>query len=188
MANALGRGVPIISANYLRDFLECIKSQQTLPDVRDYVPCLKEANLNLISSSLAVNFERRTVFKNKRLLFASTDQLLKYKIAIGYASGKAEVFKSQILDKNCDIMILASSGIDQTKEWKMGLEKYKKWDMIPVQESQIALAILHASCDNFCNPFKKYRVLGTPSSSQHSRPPTLAQETQSAPLQSECCK
>ena len=142
--------------------------------------------MNPIPGSLACNPDRRIVFRNKRLLFASADQLVKYKDAIRYAGGNAEVFhKETIVNKSSDVMILASSSSLKTEAWKKAVTKYKQWELNPVLESQIALAILHASCDNYCNPAKKYKVLGTPSSStQGSRSSTLATATQDTFLMS----
>ena len=184
VSNALANMVPIVDKTYLRDLLQCVRSQQYLPDEKNYVPRLKEANMDP-TGSLASNPDRRTVFRKKRLLFVNSDQLVKYNTAIQYAGGTAEVFRHQTVNKSTDVMIAPSTGSVTSEAWKKAEVTYRELELVPVLESQIAWAILFASCDNHCNPSKKYQLLATQdSSTQGSRASTLATATQDTLLMS----
>ena len=188
VTNALAHVVPIIDKTFLSDLLQCVRTQQVLPDEKNYVPQLTEGNLDP-KGSLATNPDRRTVFRKKRLLFASSDQLERFKEAIQYAGGKPEVLKDQTVNRNSDVMIVPSTGSVIPEEWKRAENTYKKYELVPVLESQIAWAILFASCDNHCNPSKKYQLLASENSStQGSRASTLATATQDTLLMSTTSK
>ena len=186
VANALGKCLPVITPTYLADLHNCLTSQQVLPDPANYLPLLKEVNVN--DCSLAINPKRKRVFAHKRLLFATKEQLAKYKVAIQNAGGKAELYQEQTLVQDSDVMVATSIPKSSlSKAWLRALDQYEKeWELLPVQEMHIALAILHASCETYCNPSKKYRVLaGTPSTPRQTQFPLLAsqsthQNTQSA--------
>ena len=194
VANALGKCLPVTTSTFLTDLQNCIQSQQVLPDPSNYLPMLKEVNPQ--DCSLAINPNRKQVFANKRLLFSSQEQLVKYKIAIQYAGGKAQLYQDQSLVKDSDVLVASTtSNRSQSLAWNRAVEQFEEWDMLPVQEMQIALAILHASCQTYCNPLKKYRVLaGTPSTTtntqRQSQFPMLASpscthsSTQATPSQS----
>ena len=66
MANALANCIPIITSEYIKDFINCIKTVQKLPDPKDYVPSLKETTLNINHISLAPNIQRKTVFQGMK--------------------------------------------------------------------------------------------------------------------------
>lgn len=191
VANALGKCLPVTTCTFLTDFQNCIQSQQVLPDPSNYLPILKE--VNSLDCSLAINPKRKQVFANKRLLFASQEQLAKYKIAIQYAGGKAQLYQEQSLDKDTDVIVAnTTSNRSQSQAWSKAVEQFEEWDMLPVQEMHIALAILHASCQTYCNPSKKYRVLaGTPTTSTQRQTqipmlasPSTRSSTQATPFES----
>lgn len=57
MSNALARLVPIIEVTYLRDFLDCIRSQQVLPDEKNYIPQLVKFAINIVSKNWPLGCE-----------------------------------------------------------------------------------------------------------------------------------
>ena len=64
VANALARGVPLVEPQYFKDFVLCLKSQQVLPDARNYVPKLRESSFNSNEVNLGVDPLRRKVIFN----------------------------------------------------------------------------------------------------------------------------
>ena len=73
------------------DYLNCLNSKQPLPNPKDYVPPLKESNLNSTDVTLAVNPARKHVFEGMRFTFSTQQQMAKYKDAIAYAGGKTQL-------------------------------------------------------------------------------------------------
>jgi hypothetical protein len=61
VANALAKCVPIITADFLSDFLTCQKTKQTLPDEKNFVPALRETTININDVTLVATKERRQV-------------------------------------------------------------------------------------------------------------------------------
>ena len=69
VANALAKCVPLVTIAFLQDYLNCLNSKQALPNPKNYVPPMKESNVNAIDVSLSVNPARRHVFDGKKALF-----------------------------------------------------------------------------------------------------------------------
>ena len=65
VANALAKCVPLVNISFLQDYLNCLNSKQALPNPKNYVPPMKESNVNAIDVSLSVNPARRHVFDGK---------------------------------------------------------------------------------------------------------------------------
>ena len=66
VANALAKGVPIVTPTFLTDFFVCQNSKQILPDPKQYTPPLGENTINANDVSLAVKKERQLVLFNKQ--------------------------------------------------------------------------------------------------------------------------
>ena len=66
VANALAKCVPLVTIDFLTDYLSCLDSKQALPNPNNYVPPMKETNLNTIDVSLKVNPARRHVFEGEK--------------------------------------------------------------------------------------------------------------------------
>ena len=66
VANALAKCIPLVTIAFLQDYLNCLNSKQALPNPKNYVPPMKELNLNAIDVSLSVNPARRHVFDGKK--------------------------------------------------------------------------------------------------------------------------
>lgn len=61
VANALAKGIPIVTPAFLSDFLVCQNTKQILPDPKQYIPPLSESTINANDVSLAVRKERQQV-------------------------------------------------------------------------------------------------------------------------------
>ncbi len=61
VANALAKGVPIVTPVFLTDFFVCQSTKQILPDPKQYIPPLGENTINANDVSLAVKKERQMV-------------------------------------------------------------------------------------------------------------------------------
>lgn len=192
VANALAKGIPIISPTYLEDYLNCCKTKQMLPDCKDYVPPLKESTLNANEVSLAINRQRATVFKGKSFFFATQEQMDKFQAAVTYGGGTANIITSA---RNPDIfqleanILVQPSRVDGTtsSRWTKAMEKAAANEFSPVPESHIGLAILHVHCNIYCNPAYKPKVVATGQTVAKHKPLTLAPESQTQHVAQSSC-
>lgn len=183
VANAMAKGVPIVTSAFLHDFLHCIESHQRLPDPKKYVPTIKEASLNASEVSLDINPARSKLFQGKSFVFVNAETRGKYEQAILYAGGKTMLindagFKAEKIRPEETLLVLNPECSD--RKYMAALKVLKSHDCTPVQEGHIALALLFSSCSMYCNPKYKFKVFNTPRTpSQSKKNTTLVKETQS---------
>ena len=187
VANALAKGVPIITPSYLEDMLNCVKTKQVLPNPKNYVPKLKESTLNPNDVCLEANVQRQSLFKGKLLAFSSQQQMSKFDVAIRYAGGEAVVLDNA--NPNPEIfqdpnnMLVQADNDEFSKLWIESLQNAELKGLKPIPEIQIGLAIITMNTIIYCNPASKRQIItkeGKDSSSlsQNKARTVLANETQ----------
>jgi hypothetical protein len=80
---------------------------------------------------------------------------------------------------------------DLTTQWKSSMDIVQSRGFFQVLETHIALAILNASCEMYCNPEYKMRVISTPKSQSQltsNNRTALAPETEAMMDESEQSK
>jgi len=182
VANALAKCLPMVTMSFLQDYLNCLNSKQALPDPKNYVPPLKESAFNSIDVSLDINPARKEVFKGMKFTFSTGQQCDKYKEAIGFAGGSTELlidpgFNPEDFTNPKNILVQANQC--SNPRWQKAVQVLDSNNLVAIQEAQIALAILHASCLVHCNPERKMKVVvGTPRSQIQKKNSTLVSETE----------
>ena len=187
VANALAKGVPIITPNYLEDMLNCVKTKQVLPNPKNYVPKLKESTLNPNDVCLEANVQRQSLFKGKLLAFSSQQQMSKFDVAIRYAGGEAVVLdnanpKPEIFQDPNNMLVQADND-EFSKLWIDSLQNADLKGLKPIPEIQIGLAIITMNTVIYCNPASKRQIItkegkDSSSMSQNKVRTVLANETQ----------
>lgn len=170
VANALAKGIPIVTPAFLSDFLVCQNTKQILPDPKQYIPPLSESTINANDVSLAVRKERQQLFKGRFFAFATQTQMAKFEQCISYAGGQAGVFahpNSKYRDPSIfeipnnlliqpeqpiKTLFASPSHRDQLRLWQEAesVLASKNFKMIAV--SSIGLALLNCSTRVHCNP------------------------------------
>ena len=164
VANALAKGVPIVTLNFFEDYMNCTKSKQMLPNPKNYIPKLKESTLNPNDVSLEANSQRKFLFKGKLLAFASKQQMAKFNVAIEYAGGKVVVVDIEKPDFNifqsAENMLIQPDGNDELSTlWLKCIEKAERKGLKPIPEIQIGLAIITMNTVIYCNPATKRQLI-----------------------------
>ena len=158
VANALSKVIPIVTIAFILDFVKCSNTKQLLPDPNEYVPNLNADQFIITPGySLVPNIERKNVFIGKTFTFSTMGEMVKFKDAIAYAKGTVKVLGKDCCDfedfKNpSNILIEPQSEISEN--WQKAHDSIQACGLSPIQQLQIPLAILCASCDLYCNPKK----------------------------------
>ena len=187
VANALAKGIPIITPNYLEDLLNCVKTKQVMPNPKNYIPNLKESTLNPNDVCLEASIRRQTLFKGLLLAFSSKQQMSKFEVAIRYAGGRAVVLDSEqpnpkIFQAPTNMLVQADTE-ELSRLWSECLQNAELNGLKPIPEIQIGLAIITMNTEIYCNPASKRQIIakggksGSPISENNART-VLANETQ----------
>ena len=163
VANALAKGVPIVTPSFFEDFIQSVKTKQVLPNPKNYIPKLKENALNSNEVSLAVNTKRSTLFKGKLLAFSTQQQMVKFNTAIEYSGGKAVVLDLEKpnpeIFKNPVNMLVQTESDDVSSLWMQCIEQAEIKGLRPIPEIQIGLAIITINTTIYCNPAANRQVI-----------------------------
>ena len=164
VANALAKGVPIVTPNFFDDYMNCTKTKQVLPYPKNYIPQLKESTLNPNDVCLEANTGRQSIFKGKLLAFFSKEQMSKFNVAIEYAGGKAVVLDNEnpeadIFQNPVNMMVQPESNDNLSDLWICCLQKAECKGFKPIPEIQIGLAIITMNTTIYCNPAAKRQLI-----------------------------
>ena len=163
VANALAKGVPIVTPSFFEDFIQSVKTKQVLPNPKNYIPKLKENALNSNEVSLAVNTKRSTLFKGKLLAFSTQQQMVKFNTAIEYAGGKAVVLDLERpnpeIFKNPVNMLVQTESDEVSSLWIQCINQAEIKGLRPIPEIQIGLAIITINTTIYCNPAANRQVI-----------------------------
>lgn len=157
---SLAHGVPIVSPEYFVKYTQNAKSNEPqLPDVNDFTPETAEPYILREPRMMHVNLERQRLFQNKTFIFMVKRQMMNYKQIIELAGGKCmnlqeDRIKRTALLKTDNIPIqYSSSGNTQCSADVATTADYIVINQRRlIGESEIGLALLHRSIQNFCNP------------------------------------
>ena len=163
VANALAKGVPIVTPSFFEDFIQSVKTKQVLPNPKNYIPKLKENALNSNEVSLAVNTKRSTLFKGKLLAFSTQQQMVKFNTAIEYSGGKAVVLDLEKpnpeIFKNPVNMLVQTESDEVSSLWMQCIKQAEIKGLRPIPEIQIGLAIITINTTIYCNPAANRQVI-----------------------------
>ena len=158
VANALSKVIPIVKIAFILDFVKCSNTKQLLPDPNEYVPNLNADQFIITPGySLVPNIERKNVFLGKTITFSTMGEMVKFKDAIVYAKGSVKVLGKDNCNRkdfeNPSNILIEPQG-EISEDWQKVHDIIQACGLSPIQQLQIPLAILCASCDLYCNPKK----------------------------------
>lgn len=204
---ALTEEQPIVTGKYFQDYIKSIKNNIHPPNVKDYLP---EINESLLSKKIKLEYHasRRTLFKNKTFVFLTEKCKVQMAELISVTGGNSISWETKkltidMLKKEKTNYIFLEENIDdinQNSDMYKSFSKCVKFlsesgkRSIPLQE--IALAIVHNSCEENCNPlFNRVALLiaNTPSTqnseqilaydTEHILPTSTQKESQMSEMQ-----
>ncbi|XP_024944992.1 nibrin isoform X2 [Cephus cinctus] len=179
VACALAACIPIVNVRYWRDVLSAVRGNKPLPDSSQYTQPLNEDMIQKEMKLLSVNPCRSKLFKNLLFVFLTSLQYNNLSRMIKAAGGKCLLYEKKPLHEKelsaANVIILqppddssqTENSYDATyASIRIALLKTKR-RMIP--ETDVSLAILYCSTENYCNPQFHFGNLLSPSKKQSSQ-------------------
>lgn len=157
--NALICQKHVVTTEYLEELVKTTAGQNAIrPDPNKYLPPLSEDNLENIS--FKPNPVRKQLFLNKHFIFLSKSQMEKMFTIVELGKGQCSMFdpskhfNQAYLKENDQLIFIGADEIDSERvQVKLdsllsGLNKRL------VDDTEIGLAVLDASLNKYCNPWK----------------------------------
>lgn len=159
---ALVQGAYIVTPEYWKICCEAVDSSTKLPDPKLFVPHIIETTLNMESLSFVPDPKRKTIFKDKKIVFFSRKQFEMYKAVVKNASGtplllsESKLTKSMLCSDEIIVVQYFISNITQetnTVNQINDIVNYlKSKGKRVVSDAEIGLAVLYGSLTKHCNP------------------------------------
>lgn len=154
-------GFPIVSCNFVKALSERKSFMQPLPKTDDYLPTIVNEECEL--SMLNVRIERKKLFLDKTFVIVTDYQLHLFKTLIEEASGKVIDFTSisesnmndLISEKRQEIWLYPNVQVitdDIQKKYSAVVSRLHDRGITPINDSEIAKAILFVDIEKYCNP------------------------------------
>ncbi|KAB7498479.1 Nibrin [Armadillidium nasatum] len=184
---ALAAGANIVTPAYLIDLKTAIKEKKPLPDMKKYLPVLKEPSIRSTEVSFYPNLSRKKLFIGKTFFFQNESSLNRMKPSVVEAGGipvlVSENNYPDIINNN-SVFIKAASANEIPNYVSKCYELLKANELHPIPESDIGLAVVYNSIEKYCSP--KFRMSGIlqPNSSM-SQCPSLKMEVYATETQHE---
>ncbi|KAK5642578.1 hypothetical protein RI129_008745 [Pyrocoelia pectoralis] len=195
--SALVVGVPIVCVKYWDDYVNCLKENKPVPDVKEYQPKCSEVVINE-NVSLEYREERKNLFKNKVFVFPKKGDKEKIASLIKLAGGESVSWDVHPLsidkignDQLAEYIVMQTNNINdsikQNKELEDFINHYTSAGNRTVPLQEIALAVINCSCEKDCNPKfnRKAYVFKTSTQKDIRSQVFLAMPTQSMELNTE---
>ncbi|XP_062522487.1 nibrin-like [Corticium candelabrum] len=157
---------PIIIPRWLEQACTCVEQNDPLPDPSQYLPTLAEESLQNTKISFLPDERRQKLLCGKTVILLTKKMFERLQLTIINAGGRSQLLNyntkasdmCKLIDHDTIVLSvdLPQNCAPQEKEWVMRATKFiQKNQRRLIQESQLGLAILHVSLENFCNPFSK---------------------------------
>ncbi|XP_023327330.1 nibrin isoform X2 [Eurytemora carolleeae] len=187
VANCLANCVPIVTPEYFRDFIACVKSKQRLPDADNYLPAVSSSESeNMLRNpgvNLRRNLNRKSLFKGKLFLFLAEAQRTEMDLPITLCGGSTQIWNPDqdmnMLDSDDNLLVRPKSGKTQEvgKGFSSILLYLERKGRIAVQATGIYLAIVHCNFNKCSNIRSSSQVLPPKGFNQSLRSQVLAPES-----------
>ncbi|GAB0095272.1 hypothetical protein DMENIID0001_106320 [Sergentomyia squamirostris] len=156
---ALVSAKPIVHPRYFSALLASLKANESLPDVGDFVPIVREENLLEQNCSFHPDQERSKVFSGKRFIFLSQEVMKTYQMVIHLAGGSCVNLETDSLSQRSYVqlgtIVVTSAkgpGARERDNAKRIEENLRQKGLRFIPDKEIALAIIYKSTRKFCNP------------------------------------
>ncbi|KAG7210209.1 hypothetical protein KM043_011763 [Ampulex compressa] len=164
---ALASAIPIVSIDFWVKMENAFENGNEFPDANDYIPKISDAMVHKQYVSLGRNEKRKSLFKNLIFVHFTTRQYKMLGKMINMAGGKSVFYgKTPISPKDLcapNIAVLQYSGSDATQSTQCDVSDYREIcnalqasKRRPIAESEIPLAILFCTTENYCNPMFQF--------------------------------
>jgi len=170
VVNCLAKGVPIVTSEYFRDLGTCIKTRQPLPCERKYVPPVSNNSSETIlrdpNISFDVNLNRAKLLDGIRIIFLDAKQFKQNRITCQLA-GADVILWTEDMDIGSitrEDVVIKPSGVSNKVTWSDFSSRLTSLSLAPCPHTDLYLAIVHCSTENYCNPSRRSKLIGGPTS------------------------
>eukprot|EP00795_Rhopilema_esculentum_P001404 gene1404-15818_t len=162
---AIASACPIVTPDFFENLVKVVEDPYKQPDnTAIYIPEVAEPSLINKDLLFQPNVKRKTIFNGKNFLFLSKKQFARLSPAIIMAGGRAEL-KEEIDPETLrsfppDSMVIMTperkdelaANVKQREFFTSIKNEMHRLNLRTVNESEVGLAILHLSLENYCNP------------------------------------
>ncbi|KAM4601520.1 nibrin [Polymixia lowei] len=155
---------PIVKQEFFTEISKAVQQKLPPPKAESFIPEIDEPSLNTEEVSLGPKPERKQLFTGKTFVFLGSKQLKRLSTAVGFGGGRSHLLEEGSLPRHLlqspqSCVIDIATGNSQallpssTTEWAHSVRKIlQEKGLRFITESEIGLAVIHASCDMYCNP------------------------------------
>ena len=155
VVNCLARGIPIVVAQYFRDLIQCLNTQQKLPDESGYLPPVAASEVQLRDNkiSFAVNPQRAVLFRGLTFVFLCRRQFTEISPCCRYAGGEADLWinEKDVKSLNSSHVIIKPTANWSANVWESVSSMLSSQSRTAVSQTDIFLAIVYCSTESYCN-------------------------------------
>ncbi|XP_007946944.1 nibrin [Orycteropus afer afer] len=162
---ALICGCPIVKPEYFTEFLKAVQSKKQPPQIESFYPPIDEPAIGNSNIDLSGRQERKEIFKGRTFVFLNAKQHKKLSSAVVFGGGKTRLITEENEEKDdfflapgtcvVDVGIANSQTLipDSQKNWIHSImDMLKRRGLRPIPESEIGLAVIFMTTENYCDP------------------------------------
>ncbi|XP_023581862.1 nibrin [Trichechus manatus latirostris] len=162
---ALICGCPIVKPEYFTEFLQAVQSNKQPPQIESFYPPIDEPAIGNKNIDLSGRQERKQIFKGKTFVFLNAKQHKKLSSAVAFGGGETKLVTEENEEEDgfylapgtcvVDVGITNSQTLipDSQKNCINSImDLLKRQGLRPIPESEIGLAVIFMTTENYCDP------------------------------------
>ncbi|XP_042346349.1 nibrin [Plectropomus leopardus] len=154
----------IVKPEFFSELSQAAQQKLPPPKAESFVPEIDEPSLRKEDVNLGGIPARKQLFTGKTFIFFSAKQLKRLSAAVSFGGGRSQLLQEGSLPRDllesprsCVIDVMAGSSQtllpSSTTEWANSAKDIvQRKGFRVIIESEIGLAAIYASCDEYCNP------------------------------------
>lgn len=155
---------PIVKPEFFSEFSRATQQKSPPPKAESFIPEIDEPSLSQEDVNIGEIPARRHIFSGKTFTFLNAKQQKRLSAAVSFGGGRSQLLEEGSLPRellesphNCVIDVTAGSSQallpSSTTEWAKSVKNIlQRKGLRVIPESEIGLAAIYASCDQYCNP------------------------------------
>ncbi|XP_006880584.1 PREDICTED: nibrin [Elephantulus edwardii] len=162
---ALICGRPIVKPDYFTEYLKAVQSKKPPPQMESFYPPIDEPTIGNKNIDLSGRLERKHIFKGKTFVFLNAKQHKKLSPAIDFGGGETRLITEENEEEasffSAPGTCVVEVGITNSQTFISDSQKnlipsvmdiLKRQGLRPIPESEIGLAVIFMTTENYCDP------------------------------------
>ncbi|XP_035528315.1 nibrin isoform X1 [Morone saxatilis] len=155
---------PVVKPEFFSELSEAAQRKSPPPKAESFIPEIDEPSLSKEDVNLGAIPGRKQLFTGKTFIFLNAKQLKRLSAAVSFGGGRSQLLEEgslprDLLESLQSCVVDATTGSSQTLlssstvEWANSVKNIvQRKGLRVITESEIGLAAIYASCDQYCNP------------------------------------